>query len=167
MKKIIIPILLIIILAEGYALNYFTNHPVNLGMFSFTDLGDDPKIGLITIKGTWTSDTKLGQPLQTTSIECWQRYNHCIETTAIIGFGNVLTILTEYWEIEDWGKDEIRLKENSSATCVNYNMVIDRKNRTVTNVRSTKKPKPEGWGCEGIQDEPIYLHLADGYKLVR
>ena len=163
MKKIIIPILILIILAEGYALNYFTNHPVNLGMFSFTDLGDDPRIGLITIKGTWTSDTKLGQPLQTTSIECWQRYNNCIETTAQIGSGNVLNVFTEYWEIEDWGKDEIRLKEHSSFTCVNYNMTIDRKNKTVVSVRSTKNPKPDG--CEAFQDEPIYLHLTDGYKL--
>ena len=154
--------LILIILVETYALYYFTNHPVDLVMFSFTDLGDDPRTGLITIKGTWTSDTKLGMPLQTTSIECWQRFNHCFETTAIIQ-GNVMRVITEYWEIEDWGKDEIRLKENSSATCVNYNMIIDRKNQTVTNVRSTKKPKPEG--CEGIQDEPIYLHLTDGYKL--
>ncbi len=138
---------------------------MELGLFSFTDLGDDPRIGLITIKGSWTSDTKLGQPLQTTTIECWQRFNRCFETTAQIGFGNVLNVFTEYWEIEDWSKDEIKLKEHGSFACVNYNMVIDRKNKTVISIRSTKTPKPDG--CEDIQDEPIYLHLTDGYKLAR
>lgn len=133
-----------------------TASPVGLPPYSFTD-GDN----FIIAKGSWLSDTKLSDKASTVQVHCQADWGYCVETIAAIGHagGNMLTIWTEYWKIKEWGADKILLYENSSATCVNYNYSIDRKNQTITSSRTTKLPR--GKYCEDISDAPIFLHLGD------
>jgi len=163
MKKYVVPFLIVLAFILGFILSYNNKYPVGLGLFSFTDLGDDPAIGLIGIEGTWVSDTKLARPIQTTSIDCWKKYALCIETTAEVTKDRQLILDTTYWDIAGWSKDKILVKDNETALCTNYTLNIDRKNKIVTSVRSTKKPKSRN--CEWIQDEPIFMRLSDGYKI--
>ena len=127
---------------------------VSLPSYSFTDGGN-----FIIAKGSWLSDTNLSDQAQTVQIHCQEGY--CVETIAAIGHagGNMLTIWTEYWKIKEWGEDKILFYENSSATCVNYNYSVDRKNQTVLSKRKTKWKK--GKHCEDISKDPIFLHLGD------
>lgn len=166
--KLTIGGLLALVCLQAVGIFYTTKYPVSLGSYNFYDqvetLGADYD-NYVQIKGTWISDTKLSAPLQTTELDCWRDNVHCIEMTAYVGFagGNHLSVAPTYWDIEYWGPDEIRVKDNETALCTTYRLRIDRKNKTVTNIRTTKQPKPKG--CDGIQDEPIVMHLGDGYKL--
>lgn len=130
--------------------------------YHFGDIFRDDTINdkYVTVEGTWISDTKLADPIQTTKLECWRDFGYCIDNTARISNG-YLHIDTTLHKISSWIRDEIRCEENESALCTTYSLIIDRKNSTVTNVRNTKKPKPKG--CEWIQDEPIFMHLGDIY----
>lgn len=159
--KLTIGGLLLIVCLCGLYIRVINKNPVSLGSFTFLDHED---LGLVTIEGTWVSDTKINAPLQTTKIDCWRDTKQCIEMTAYVGFaGNsYLSVWPTYWDIESWGPEEIRVKDNETANCTTYRLRIDRKNKTVSNIRTTKQPKPKG--CEAIQDEPIVMHLTDGYK---
>jgi hypothetical protein len=147
---------------------FITKNPVMLGSYNFYDQAETlgPNYdNYVQVQGTWTSDTKLGAPLQVTQVDCWRNTNQCIEMTAYVGFsgGNNLSLFPTYWEIEYWGPDEIRTKDNDSALCATYRMRIDRKGKTITSIRTTKMPRPRG--CESLDEAPIVMHLTDGYKL--
>ncbi len=120
-------------------------------------MADD--FGYITAEGSWVSDTKLASSVQTTRLDCWRDKGYCIDSTAQIN-GDFLRVDNTYCQIKSWTPDEITFEDNDTALCTAYSLHVDRKNKTVTSVRSTKSPKPKG--CEGIQEEPIFLHLADG-----
>jgi len=155
--KILTGALIATIFVEGWLIKFSHSQPVSLGMFNFYDSGD-----YVSAEGTWTSDTKLATPLQVTKLDCWQNWNHCIEATAEV-FGGSLSVRTSYWEIENWGQDELTFKENTNPVCVNERFRIDRKNKVVTYTRATKQPKPDN--CSDISDEPIVSYLTDGWKL--
>ena len=162
--KTLISALIFIIIAEAFLIYWIDRYPVTLPGFDFSDLGRDkayPNWDLITIQGTWVSDQN-STPIQTTRIDCWRSKKSCIEATSQIAGYKLLNLFIEYEEIESWGDDKIILKDDESAHCTSYSTIIDRKNKTVVSVRSTKKPKLAE--CEGIQDEEIVLHLTDGWK---
>ena len=155
--KILFVVLVLVVIFEGWLISVAQKQPVSLGTYHFFDNGD-----FVSAEGTWTSDTKLGIPLQTTKLDCWQNWNHCIESTAEV-FNGYLSVRTSYWEVENWGQNEIIFKENNIPACVNERLHIDRKNKIVTYTRATKQPKPDD--CAGISDEPIICYLADGIKV--
>lgn len=154
MKRIIIILFGVVVFLIG--LFYFNQEEIQLPPYYFTDGGD-----FIIAKGSWLSDTKLSDKAQTVQIHCQQDWGYCIETIASIGHvgGNLLSIWTEFWKIKEWNEDKILFYENSTATCVNYNYSVDRKNQTITNTRTTKLPK--GKFCEDISEEPIFQHLGN------
>lgn len=154
--KILLGALITVILIEGWVIGYHSKHPVSLGTFLFYDAGN-----YVTAEGTWTSDTKL-DPLQVSKLNCWQDRNQCIEATADVS-GGFLSVRMSYWDVENWGQDEITFREITSAMCVNERYRIDRKNKIISYTRATKQPKPDS--CAGIQDEPIVSYLTDGIKL--
>ncbi len=156
--KILVAGLIAVCLLEAWIINFAQKQPVSLGSFNFYDDGN----GYVTTEGTWSSDTKLADPLQVTKIDCWRNWNYCIESNARVSNG-YLNVNTDYWEIADWGQDAITIKDRGTALCVNESLRLDRKNKVVTFARATKNPKPDS--CAGIQDEPIVMHLADGIKL--
>lgn len=151
-----------IILIASISLNvlFFLGNYVNqndkliLPQYSFDNLDDFNVI----VKGTWTSDTNLASKgAQTTYLFCRKSENFCTDYTAFYGFmrDKALSIYPTLYNIDAWSSEKITAA--NSAMCVNYNLTVDLKNKTVVAVRATKNPKPKG--CEDIKDEPIYLHL--------
>lgn len=161
--------LLIIVLFEGWII-YKLNNTLNniedkiiLPSFYFSEL--DPKYtdDFFSAKGSWISDTKLAYPAQTTEITCYKNWGYCIENNAQLGIGNVLSVDSTLQPIDLWTKDLITTKPSESAFgCVEYTSRIDRINKRVTSIRTTKNNK-EGL-CEGIQDAPIVSYLDDGQE---
>lgn len=158
-QKLLFGVGVILILYVGMFIGSYNYGSIILPSYSFVDGGN-----FIIAKGSWLSDTKLSDKAQTVQIHCHKEWGHCAETIASTGFVvGMLTIFTEYWKVKEWEQDKILFYENSSADCVNYNYYLDRKNQTITSIRTTKNPKPSGGilGCEAIQDDPIYMHLGD------
>ncbi len=148
--------LLAIILVEAWLIRYEKKHPVSLGLYTFSDNGN-----YISAGGTWTSDTKLAAPLQVTKLDCWRQWNHCIEATARI-FDGSLSVDTSYWEIKNWGAEEIT-SNNDLALCKVEILRVDRKSKLVTYTNAPKRPQPDS--CKWMANDPIVSHLVDGYKL--
>lgn len=131
-----------------------------LDSYNFYDSGDH-----VSATGTWTSQTKLAAPIQTSHIDCWREWNHCIHATASILMGGLNVDMT-YWEAKDWGKDAIVLVDSQAVFgCTTTNMQINRKNKTVTMTKTRIEPKPDD--CPGIPDDvyPIFTQLVDGSKV--
>lgn len=126
-------------------------------------IGDIKKSGFtdtyVTASGTWLSNIKLATPIQTTKIDCWRDKGLAIVTDAQL-FGPQLFVDNTYYEIDKWTDDEITFKDCDASIYCMYRLHIDRKNKAVTLMRYTKEPKSEGG--EGIQNEPIFMHLGDG-----
>lgn len=140
---------------EGFLIKLSGEQPPTSAGYSFYDYGDR-----LSLTGSWTSDTKI-DARQTTKLDCWQQMGYCVEATAVIRtyIGDFLSLVTTYWPVREWRQDAILVEDNGSAACTNYSMYIDRKNKTATMTRTTKKPKPDN--CAGISDDPIFMHLAD------
>jgi hypothetical protein len=149
--------LLVIILAEAWLISYTKKHPVSLGFHNFHDSGN-----YISVEGTWTSNTKLAAPLQVTRLDCWRQWNHCIEATAKILDGH-LYVNTSYWEIRNWGAEELTFKDHELSLCKVESLRVDRKSKLVTYTNAPKRPKPDS--CKGMENDPIVTHMVDGYKL--
>lgn len=147
--KLIIAIILVM-LVTGY-LTSKDQLPQPM-MYFFSDIDDHNVI----VKGTWFSDTKLSSKIQSSYIQCHKPHGYCVESNAQITSHNMLWVEPTWWKIEQWTPEEIVCSDNN-PTCVTYALHIDRKNKTVTSITNTKKPKPDG--CEGIRDESIFMHL--------
>lgn len=121
--------------------------------------------GLVTAHGSWVSPTSdLANPLQTVEIECFRQLGHCFSYTAELSEGNYLSVSSELYEIETWGDDAVITKPNEFK-CVEYQLTLNRRSKTVTNIRHTIDNKSEF--CVGTQDEPITLTLGDGDQRVQ
>ena len=155
--RVLIIGLVAIILGEAWLIKNTQRHPVSLGLFTFYDGGD-----YISVEGTWTSNVKLAGPLQVTRLDCWHQWNHCIEATGRI-LGGQLSVNTNYWEVTNWGANELTFKDNGSSICRIEKLHVDRKSEIVTYTSASKRPKPDS--CKSFEDEPIISHLVDGYKL--
>ncbi len=144
-----------IVVLEGFLIKLAGEQPPTLGGYSFYDYGDH-----LSLAGSWISDTEI-DTRQTTKLDCWQQWSYCVEATAAIRtyLGDFLSLDTTYWPIREWRQDAILVEDNGSAACTSYSMYIDRENKTATMTRTTKKPKPDN--CEGISDDPIFMHLAE------
>jgi hypothetical protein len=149
--------LIAIILGEAWFIRNAAKHPVSLGIYNFYDGGN-----YISAQGTWTSNIKLAAPLQVTKLDCWRQWNHCIEATAQILDG-YLHVNTSYWEIRNWGAEELTFKDNDLSLCKVESLRVDRKSKIVTATNAPKRPKPDS--CIGLGDDPIVSHLVDDYKL--
>ena len=166
--RILLLLLVLIILGEGYIIGLQNKHPVSVPFFfTFSDLENSeperfPNLGLVSVSGSWISNVKLAGQLQTTKLDCYKHIGYCIEATAQVIMGNSLFSHLELHEITFWSMDEIRTK-NTQFSCVEYTLKINRKGKTVTSERTTISPRPEG--CEGFQEEPIFMHLGGGSEI--
>lgn len=136
--------------------------PINsvlMAPYNYSETGD-----LVSVRGSWlSSDTALANPLQTTQIECWERFGHCFVYYAELKEDNYLSVNSETYEIQSWTNDTILTKPNKFG-CVDYQLSINRRAETVTNIRLTTDNTSEL--CKGIQKEPITLTLGDGLKRI-
>ncbi|HET8562305.1 MAG TPA: hypothetical protein VFM35_00400 [Candidatus Binatia bacterium] len=144
--------LIIVLVGEGWFMKSAEKHPVSLGLYKFDDASS-----YISVQGTWTSDTKLAAPLQSTKLDCWRQWNHCIEATAQILNGR-LVVGTTYWEIKDWQANELTFHDRDSSLCKIESLRVDRKSKIVTYTTAPKQPKPDS--CRGFEDAPIVSHLV-------
>lgn len=71
----------------------------------------------VSANGTWTiMNGRQAVPLQTTKIECRRKWNHCTESTAVVGEGNQLVLNTDDYEVERWDDQEIVTKPPAAAS---------------------------------------------------
>lgn len=121
--------------------------------------------GYVSAKGTWTfSGEKLGQPEQTTDIQCYRDRRLCIEATAIVsgrGSNRNLSVDTDEYEIERWDEHEIVTKPKQFG-CVRYVRRFNRSQKSVTGLRSTTSA--EG-GCKWIENREFHMTLGDGFEV--
>lgn len=155
--RALVIVLVVIILGEVWLIRNAAKHPVSLGLYSFVDSGD-----YISVQGTWTSNIKLAGPLQVTQLDCWREWNHCIEARAQILYGN-LNVITVYWEIKNWGVEELTFKDIDHSLCKVQSLHVDRKSKIVTATNALKRPKLDS--CINLEDDPVVTHLVAGYKL--
>ena len=154
--RVLVLALVVIILAEAWLIRNEQRHPVSLGFYHFYDAGN-----YLSVQGTWSSDTKLAAPAQTTKLDCWRQWNQCIEATAQV-FEQHLSISTSYWEIKEWLPDEVTFLDNDSSVCKIDSLRVDRKGKIVTATNVPKQPISDF--CKSIGDDPIVSHLVDGIK---
>jgi hypothetical protein len=132
---------------------------VVMGNYSYTETGD-----LVDAQGSWlTPDTNLANPLQTVEIQCWQRFGYCFVNYAELNEGNYLSVNSEIYEIDRWADDIIQSKPNKLG-CVEYQLTLNRRAETVTNIRHTIDNTTEF--CKEMSKDPITLTLGDGYKRI-
>lgn len=161
--KIFILLLLVIIIVEGYIIKKVkqTYNDMYLPSYYFSEYDKKYEDNFFSAKGSWVSETKLANPYQTTEINCFKDSGLCYETNAYITEENLLSVYNEIHEIDKWNPSLITTKPNlTSFKCVEYQINIDRVNKTVTSLRTTKDNKTGL--CKGVSDEPIVMQLQDG-----
>lgn len=162
MNKIIIGILLVIVVGEGYFLfsdKVFTNS-ILLRPYSFTDIGT-----FVKAEGSWTSNTQLAYPIQTSIIECYKEFGHCWFTDAAVGDDRFLSLHTQIEKISRWDDDVVEtVPSNTGFGCAEYTYRLDRRSKTATSTRRTIDTTGR---CKGMQLEPIVLLLSNGSERKR
>lgn len=156
--------LLILALLEAWIIYKLYNFEdrILLPGYNFSEFDSSIEDTFFSATGSWISDTKLAFPAQTTELSCFKNWGYCIESQASIqgDVGNYLSVWNSLYEIGSWTKDEITTKpEDSVAGCIEYTIKIDRLNKRVTSLRTTKNN--QGF-CENVSDEPIASYLGDG-----
>jgi peptidoglycan hydrolase-like protein with peptidoglycan-binding domain len=114
--------------------------------------------GFVQAQGTWVSlNQKIGIPLQTSQITCIRSQKQCIESRAQL-YGNLLSVSTDFQDIERWDKSEIVTKP-SDAACVRSITRINRLQKSVTAIDS--KISDKGL-CKDVPDKDINSELQEG-----
>lgn len=169
-NKIIIIAFLIICIAEGiviYAQSKIESNVI-LPSFQYTDISKNyPEFedNYITAKGSWVSDTKLANPLQTVELTCDNSLGYCEEVIGELFDNKLLTVSSTSYKIAVWTKDKIVTDpESTAAGCVNYIITIDRKLEQVTSLRTSKNTKTTSCGI--LEDKPIVSKLEDGLNRI-
>lgn len=155
--------LLILVLLEAWLIYklYKFEDRILLPSFHFSELDPNFQDTFFTAKGSWISDTKLAFPAQTVELSCYKDFDYCIETQGTIAEGNFLSVWNTLYPIDVWSKELITTKpDESAAGCVEYTIKIDRINKRVTSLRTTKN-NTKGL-CENVSNEPIASYLGDG-----
>jgi len=140
-------------------------HPISLPFLHVsTDLWED---GYVSASGTWVlSNEKMGEPEQTSKINCYRSMNRCIEAVAVIGGEGSerrLFVDIEIYEIERWDAHEIVTKPlQTTFGCVRYLRRFNRLQKSVTGIRSTISD--EGI-CKGVDTQEKHMVLTDGFKV--
>jgi hypothetical protein len=126
--------------------------------------------------GTWNSRTTLGFPNHSVEISClriggMEPYAHdgafhseglCIEATALMDTErNMLLAKTEFYDISKWDFDEVvAVGAEDTSQCYKKELKFDRKNQTVTLLRTTV-PGSDAAKCLIEPDaEPLLMHLG-------
>lgn len=141
------------------------HHPTSLPMLHvFTDLWAD---GYVSASGTWVlSNDKMGEPEQTSKINCDRRLNICTETIAIIGgegSDRTLFVDIDTYEIERWDDHEIVTKPLQSALgCVRYVRKFNKLQKSVTGIRNTISNETM---CKVVESKEMHMVLTDGFKV--
>lgn len=164
--KLIILFLLLIIIIESAAL-YFGSKPENNFLLPPFDFGDSAwEDGYFSANGSWISDTKLANPIQTINIECFKDWGYCNESMSQLSDGNFLYLTNTLYTIKEWGSQKIITEsEPSLLNCVTNDLVIDRARKQVISTRITIENTESL--CEGIEDKPIISKLGDGMDRIR
>lgn len=130
----------------------------------------------VSAYGTWNSRTPLGHPNHSIDIHClryegMEPYAHdrsfhsqgiCIEAKATLDTkDNFLSANTNFYDISKWDFDEIvAVGSEEPYDCYRQELKFDRKNRTVTLLRTTV-PGSDAAKCLIEPDaEPLLLHLG-------
>ncbi len=119
--------------------------------------------GYVNVTGTWSSDTKLDSPLQTSSIECEKTTMRCEDVTAKFSdfFTPQLDVLEDSYEVTRW--DDQFLTYHKNFECVSYKYTIDRANKTATGIR--EKLATAAPNCSYVQEDEINLILRPGFDV--
>ena len=138
-------------------------HPISLPSLDvFFDLWDK---GYVSASGTWVlQNDKMGEPEQTSKINCNRNLNTCTEAVAIIqgqGSDRSLSIDINTYEIEHWDDHEI-ISKPLDFGCTRYVLRINRLQKSVTGIRSTISNEDM---CKGVDTSEKYMVLTDGFKV--
>lgn len=101
-------------------------------------------------------------PLQTSEISC--DIDYCYEALAeqIGSPGNPQISASLYKrKVTRW--DSQFLTYEDSAICTDYNYTLDRKNKTLIGIRTTKNPLPAG--CDHTSKQDIHIAIKDGFPV--
>lgn len=140
-------------------------HPISLPMLHvFTDFWDD---GFVAGSGTWIlPNEKMGVPEQTSKINCDKKTKTCTEATALVtgdGGNRRLSVDIETYEIERWDDHGLVTKPRETGFgCARYVRRINRKQKSITGIRSTIA---DDGVCKGVENRELYMSLTDGFKV--
>ena len=162
-KYLFFVVITIAILEAGWIyLSSDLTKSILLPPYSLTDSVE----GLITASGSWISTTELANPIQTIQIECWKDFGHCWIMDSSLSNEKYLSLGSSIEKIAKWTDEAIEtVPSTTAAGCVEYFYRIDRRSRVVTSTRRTVDNKTGL--CEGIQKEPIIMHLGNGLERLK
>jgi len=170
-KNVIIGVLfmaaVIVITAESwfiYAIYNVEKRIIPLNYFIFNNGDGWVSVGYddtyVSAEGTWISDAKLANPIQSSKIICFQDSMLCIEARGEVSDSGHLIVDTNLFDIETWNDREIVTKPDDSAfSCTRYIMRFDRTQKQVSATRTTIKNTDE---CAVVDNQPIHLYLGNG-----
>lgn len=119
--------------------------------------------GYFKAAGTWVIEQNtMGNPIQTTEIQCYEPAKVCVEATAELGKDDFLFVSSANHRIERWDKYEI-VTSPKEFGCVRYTMRVLREQKSVTASRIRTKIDGE---CNHAENE-LHLRLDDGFKIQR
>ena len=134
--------------------------PVSLATSAFVYNGGG---SLATASGTWVIEgEKQAFPLQTTKITCEKALNRCTSSTAMVMFGDQLTVDVDFYDVISWEKSRIVFVDDAPV-CVQYVYTIDLVTKVANGVRQKRKtPTIEAYDCSTYTNE-LHLSLKSGF----
>jgi hypothetical protein len=115
-----------------------------------------------SMKGTWVIEgEKQDFPLQTSSIICSAKTNHCTAATAIVRFGEELVLELDQYEIVEWTESRIVFVDDRPG-CIRSSFTVDLWKKLVTELRE-RRAIP---GCEK-HPESLRLEMVSGWRVNR
>ena len=112
-------------------------------------------------KGSWRGvNQKIANPLNSVLITCSRSEGVCREAKAELS-NNMMLADSTTWEISSWDEKEVIVDKEGECTTVK--MVINFKDKAVTQIRTSKDPLPAD--CIIGASGKLITELADGFEI--
>ena len=156
--KIILAGLLVTAVLGGWGIKRLNTKKVIGGVFfNVSKMRDN----YVYAEGSWEGVTeKIAYPVNAVKIECFKDEGICREINANLR-DEALMVETETWAITNWDDKEVTVEEESP--CGVTKMIINYKDKAVTQVQTRKNPPPVD--CGSVNGGTFILRMVKGINV--
>ncbi|OGW77238.1 MAG: hypothetical protein A3J52_00715 [Omnitrophica bacterium RIFCSPHIGHO2_02_FULL_49_9] len=157
--KIIVAGLIVAMVFEGWLIKVVSSKKIiPSGFFNVFTFGDN----YVSATGTWRGvNQKIAYPVNAAKIECFKDQRICREANAELA-DSALMVNTTEWQITSWDDKEITIDHQSK--CNTTKMVINFKDKAVTQIRTPIDPQPED--CMAGKEGKFITEMVDGFEAI-
>jgi hypothetical protein len=128
--------------------------------FYYSDKLDEPQSSYLSAEGTWHA-SNLATKFNTAKILCTTGRCDIVEANVIdLNRVSYLGLYSSVYSVTQQDSRVLTATENSSPTCAQRMLVIDRNTKIVSLIRTKKESAAD---CDLLQDEPLNLILGKPY----